>query len=125
MCKKELAAFAANLCAQFNGFDQEIVDKVPYMMQCFASYENPQGCDLPENKETEQCQKFNQITGSFYEGKFSKSKVFYPRGGLETIEDYYWFSKIISGDETLLQNPNQAIANEETWWLTTIYKWMI
>ena len=95
------------------------------MMQCFASYENPQGCDLPENKETEQCQKFNQITGSFYEGKFSKSKVFYPRGGLETIEDYYWFSKIISGDETLLQNPNQAIANEETWWLTTIYKWMI
>jgi hypothetical protein len=42
MCGKELAAFAANFCAKYNG---HVEGKDPLMMQCFANYESPDGCD--------------------------------------------------------------------------------
>jgi hypothetical protein len=51
MCRKELAAFSAMFCSKYNGNNSEVSS----ILQCFNNYDSPEGCDLPENIDSEKC----------------------------------------------------------------------
>jgi len=45
-------------------------------------------------------------------------------GGIESAEDYYWFSKIV-GDSSLMTSPADLTTNGRLFFLSALFKWMI
>jgi hypothetical protein len=57
----------------------------------------------------------------------STTQNYYPRGAgtFQTVSDYYWYGKLVAGNDDILADPSLVIDNGETFWLTGLFKWMV
>lgn len=135
MCAKELSGLFALVSYFTNKWDEDLVDadgnSVPYLLQ--ALYKITEGdCATDEQKASDHCQELGGNTAdvhAFYRDRITDidDKDYTPRGGgyIYGADMYYWFSQIVYGDNTVVDDPGMVETDPVAWWLTIMMRWMI
>ena len=147
MCAKEFATMAAVAITQtgteYNDLDTLLADDgtaLPAMLQGMQVTGEPLCQADHANYDETNC----AIMQSFLWSNYAEADTFYtaivdaddtvandldyyPRGAGWTsgIEQYYWMSQVIYGDNTLLADPSLLETDPVTFWLSGLMTWMI
>jgi len=138
LCAKEAAACFATIITQTNAWDDSMVDAagepVPMEKQGLAFTAEPM-CDASNGGDptSADCQGLPGVDfnswDDYYADKFMdpNSEHFVPRGAgwIYGVDMYYWFDKIVFGDDSIIGAPSLVQTDPVTWWMSGMLTWMI
>lgn len=137
MCAKELAAFLAEVVGATNTYDAtpDAEGATTYGVQGLK-VKVDKDCDPAINAPTADqiayCLTYDGILYDlhhFYkEKRFDPTgKGFVPRGALmlQGIDEYFWYSQVMFGDNTLMADPSVVASDAGKFWSSAMFKWMV
>lgn len=134
LCAKEFSGMAAVAITETNGWDDTLTDAngevVPYYKQGLAVTRET-ACDETSEMTDDFCMAVgaddSQIPAFYADKGLPADNKYVPRGAgyMYGVDEYYWFSQVVYGDNTIIDDLDLVSTDPVNWWLSGLMKWMI